>query len=429
MLDNTVIFDTMYEIVSGFFKFFNGRVIMVRLLNCKITLLGLVLFLSAGAFSYWSEPIFHPELNSFDPPSSASSQCISSDSMSIFYSREIDPGVFASRRIFEARRNVPDGPFIQSRQLMELNNNEYTSDPWISKDGLRLYYVQIQYSNDLDRPVRFLKMATRNDYDSDWELYHVYSELSMPPLGNVCSQISLTADELTILWYSKDSEGLVSPKIMTASRPSMLHGFSDFSEVAELSDLSLIKPFISPDGLSVYFSIPDTGGQSLWMGSRPDMDSPFGNFEPLDEINQYGIATAHPCISWDGQSLYYFQRQGEPGDPESSGVFVSHWLEHPFDAAVKNLNEAIGMKTRAAEMVDIAMEKETHALDILTSLGPEQIPQHLTAKQLREVRIQIQNALQRQVIARDNLYRSLMYLNNAMIGLLPPVVPAAPPGS
>ena len=389
----------------------------------KVSLFFCISFLSCSiiSFSYWAEPVLLSELNGVNPPVSAGAPCIASDGMSIFFSRKTTPGVFSSTMIFEAWKDDADGLFVNSKALTELYNGDFISDPWISEDGLRLYYVEIEYSSVLRRHARLLKMATREDIGLDWRTIRSHPELCLRPLGNICSCVSLTADELTILWYSRDSEGLVPSKVMVASRPSIDHDFSDIQEVPELNDFNALCPYLSADGLMVYFSrINPDGFYDLWQGSRASLDEPFGDFAAVEALNQPTTHSLNPCVSPDGQSLY-FVYGGPDIDIADKGIYVSHWIDPPFDIAVRNLDEAIALKEQATEMVDLAMEKEAQALEILASLPPEQTPDHLTAEQIHEARIHIMQALRRQVVARDNLRRGLVYLNSALLGILPPV--------
>jgi len=65
-------------------------------------------------------------------------------------------------------------------------------------------------------------------------------------------------------------------------------------------------------------------------------------------------------------------------------------------------------------------------LEILSALPPEEVPEHITDAALHQVMINISQALQRQTIAADNLHRGLMYLNQALLPLLPPIVIEVP---
>ncbi|HOK94517.1 MAG TPA: hypothetical protein PK052_03130 [Anaerohalosphaeraceae bacterium] len=81
-----------------------------------------------------------------------------------------------------------------------------------------------------------------------------------------------------------------------------------------------------------------------WLGHRGSLDAPFGNFEPLEEINKTGIG-ADVCPAWNGQTLFYFQRQGEAGDLNATGIFVSHWVDDSYTDALVVLGRAV-MKKR-----------------------------------------------------------------------------------
>jgi len=377
--------------------------------------LSLSLAVSAVAVAQWSEPELLIELNDFENGHAAENPSISSDELSLYFLR-------GRKYQMEATRENKDAPFTSERIVSELGySGRHMFRPWVSKDHLSMYYSESVTENGKYGGFDTLKMALRDSTSDLWMAVKMFSDIHVR--GSADKRPSLTDDGCTMMWISDryQPERHIY-KIWVANRPTIQHEFSNVTTVTELNDIGAIVPFLSPDGLVVYFSIRDGGGAYyLWMGSRPDMVSPFGDFEPIDGINQYGITTYSPCISSDGKTLYFFQRQGDPSDLERMGIFVSHWVDHPFDAAVNNLDEAIVLKTEAAEMIDAAMEKETQALEILAALPPEQTPEHLTRKQLHQARIDIMQALQRQVVSRDNLRRGLVYLNNALLGILPPV--------
>jgi len=122
--------------------------------------------------------------------------------------------------LYSATRMSPDAPFGVAMPLAEINTSDGRANySWVSPDNLRLYYYT--YTNR-----HIIKMSTRISVDDAWSAGVSIAELNS--LGGVANP-SLTPDELTIVFTGTNVSG----------------------------------------GL---------GGYDIWMGTRTDTASSFGNW-------------------------------------------------------------------------------------------------------------------------------------------------------
>ena len=185
----------------------------------------------------WSEPQLLAELN--DGTNIASLPCLSSDGLSIYLARNI-PGLGYSC-IVEASRPVPEGPFTTERVLTELmTTGLHVQSPWISEDGLRLYYKEAQPAGP-----ELLRMAERAFVTDLWTpAVKTFYELHEDDKG--VTEASLTSDELTIFFQSNGripSVGLSD--IYMATRSSTEEPFTNVTNVTEDLSAMALKGFIS----------------------------------------------------------------------------------------------------------------------------------------------------------------------------------------
>ena len=372
--------------------------------------------LSFFSFAKWSEPVFLSELNDNVAMQPATHPGISSDGLSLFFMRQLSSvGGFY---IFNAQRQTVDAPFLNQTMLTNLavSPGSYIANPRISKDGLRLYYVEARYYRS--KWQNLICMATRSTPLSNWSFSRMFTELHSIERD---SSPSLTDDELTIMWMVSDPTVTTKTTIYTATRASRTSSFGNIREAAELTALQAQEPHMSANGLSVYFVLPNTMGYyQLWKGTRDFLNMPFGNFEPLDEINQPDMNFRNPCISPDEKVLYFYR--GAPWmEVSEKGIFVSDWLTN-YEVAVINLLEAIELKRQAEELVNLAIEKETAAMEALSQLKQGDLPAGVKLQDVRMARIGLLQAIQRQIIARMNIASSLALLNKSLNRIMPPPV-------
>lgn len=226
----------------------------------------------------WSDPELLEQLNT--QYKKANSPSVSRDGLEIYYNRNDPDDGYG--RIFVSTRESVDQPFGNERKLTELitaENDGYIIHPWLSADGLRLYYSEYTISNG-----GVFRMAQRPDLQSPWTPVESYPELQYGPATGAFP--SLTEDELAIFWQD-DRPGSESGKdIWMATRYDVNEVFSNIVNLSEL-DLSTSDeaPCVMPDGLTLYFISKDRGAdidKNIYKAVRPNTQSSFGNVEKIE---------------------------------------------------------------------------------------------------------------------------------------------------
>lgn len=381
----------------------------------RLVVLLVTLNLSVFSVAKWSEPVFLSELNDEVMMQTAVQPGISSDGLSLFFVRQM-PSYAPPYFIVEAQREGTETPFLSQTVLTYLGQNRgsYIASPRVSQDGLRLYYVEaISYKNKWQN---LICMATRRTPLDSWSHSRIFTELHSIERD---SSPSLTGDELTIMWLVSDPTVTSETRIYTATRSSRASSFGNIREVVELNVLQAQDPFMTANGLSVYFVLPnDEGYFQLWRGTRDSLDGPFGNFARLDDINQPDMNFRNPCVSPDEEALYFYR--GAPWmDASEKGIYVSDWLSN-YEVAVINLLEAKDLKQQAQELINLAIEKETEAVKALSLVKPDELPAGVKMQDVRLARVGVLQAVQRQVIARMNINAGLELLNKVLLRIMPP---------
>jgi len=366
-----------------------------------------VLFMCVSVYSAWTEPIHLSELNTIDDMGNiqvATKPNISSDGLFIFFVRQVP---FKSEKyyVFEANRDSQDDIFGSPRILNELGSRgNYIASPWISYNGLRLYYAQVEYYQGNWH--RFIRMATRENLNSPQ--FSVAKKFTEIHPYTVDTSPSLTTDELNILWNAYNSGVIVT---YSASRSSINDSFSNILPVTELDEIGAVDPYMSADGLSVYFTIAgDNGLSNIWKGGRDSLDAPFGEFKCLsDVVNLDGIYNSFPCISPDGSTLY-FNRGHRDMEPSKKGIYVSYWVETPLETAVKNIRKAIVMKKMAIRKINASIAPETKAIHAMEEILKNRDLHISKRRDTMKSKMILEQGIKKQIMAKKELYAKIEIL-------------------
>lgn len=376
----------------------------------RLFILGLIVNLSLFSLAKWSEPVLLGELNDLTEVQPATEPGISADGLSLLFTRQIPSK--GGYYVIEAARETTESAFLDQTVLTNLGKKPggYIANPRLSQDGLRLYYVearvyQSKYQN-------LICMASRQTVQDNWSLSRIHTELHSIERD---SSPSLTADELTIMWMESDPDVTTETAVYMATRSSISSPFGNIRKVEELTEIQALDPFMSSNGLSVYFVLMNPEGYyQLWKGTRESFDMPFSDFEPLEDINQSDMNFRHPCCLPDESAIYFFC--GAPWLNQTyKGICVSYWVSDPYLVALMNLYEAKELKEKAKESIDKAIEREMEAAKALASIQKNDLPEGISPKDIRLARTNILHALQRQIIARMNLRASLEFINKALL--------------
>ena len=253
----------------------------------------------------WSEPVLLPELND-SQGNNAGLPNLSWDGLTMYFTR-YSPSLEMST-IVEATRPSPSGPFTSERVLSELNvvSNTGCVSSWISSDNLRLYYRE--RVSDTENQI---KMAQRDTVGDPWTPVHTFYELHEN--GYNGTAMSLTSDELTIVWTSA-RPGTGGSDLWMATRSSTAELFDNIRELTELNTVESDScPRISPDGLTIYFISSYRDGSTThdyYKATRSSLSEQFGNVERI-EIPGYETRWQYAFyITPDETKLYFTDNNG-----------------------------------------------------------------------------------------------------------------------
>ncbi|AMV20347.1 protein kinase domain-containing protein [Planctomyces sp. SH-PL14] len=159
----------------------------------------------------------------------------------------------------------------------EVNSNGHEGCPWLSTDGLRLYFhSQRDMAQDFD-----LVMASRSTTDGAFG-----TPVNLGAQVNTSSTEegpTLTADELTLIFFSR-RPGSRDHDLWQSERTSVTRRFGAPVNLGPPvnSDGSDVHPALSPDGLTLVYSTMRPGGPGvvdLHVATRRSRKEPFGSPE------------------------------------------------------------------------------------------------------------------------------------------------------
>jgi hypothetical protein len=256
-------------------------------------------------------------------------------------------------------------------------------------------------------------MAVRENIDSPWQTIRRYHELEIENYQTACS---LTADEKMIMYETAAFGGAGIKRIFTATRNSIEEPFSNLQERYELEAIDALGPTMTPDGLTVYFIKKNEADLSeAWVGHRDSLDAPFGDFRPLNDINQYAIGTGSwYSQSWNGQRMYVRQRWGEPEALAVKGIYVYHWVDPPEAKAGKNILRAIEQKQQILDQLAATIDMEIETLHILDWLQEPLDKSDPAYRAIHWTKVNIRKSLEKETNAQIEITKSITDLQNAI---------------
>lgn len=366
-----------------------------------VAVLGL-LALCGTALGWWTEPVPVSEVNT---EYTEKLPFLSYDGLTLYFAR-MGTDSFYYTRIYKATREEPYGPFTSVEEISELNySGGHVNSPWVSPDNLRMYYVRTEPGSKWR-----LKVSERTSVDELWPQGVNISELNV--LGHV-TRPRLTADELTIVFQSKDIPGgQGSNDIYIATRPDIDSTFDNVRNLTEVnSEFSDSDGFLSPDGLTLYFCSNRNGPSQLFRATRESLDEAFGNIEHL-EFFDTPLGTGSPAISADGTVLYFVTRNPEN---EKSDIWVSYCIEDPYELAIIRIEDAIAEKLEEIENIEATMENELAAVDALDELLESGELSDSEQKDVEKARKKILSTLKEKEKCIKKLEKDIKELQDALV--------------
>ncbi|MBN1506199.1 MAG: PD40 domain-containing protein [Sedimentisphaerales bacterium] len=299
-----------------------------------LTVCALVPVVSAG----WTEPERVTEVNLEN--AEEWSPFLSFDGRTLYFTRVRSPQSYYGR-IYQATRAAPDGLFTAVEQVPgPLNTlSGHVVCEWVSPDDLRMYYhseVEGTFS---------LMVSERQSVDDAWPWGRGIDELNS--LGRRLQMPRLTADECVVVFAASDIVGGRGDyDLWMADRPDRLSPFGNVTNLTSLDTASgETGPYLSPDGLHLYFSANPTGLYQLFVAERRSRREPFGEPVHLPCFDTPGGNSFHPCLASDG-SVFYFVSMGQ--DRATADIMVSYYAPDYFVDVVNGMDENDGLSPRAA---------------------------------------------------------------------------------
>lgn len=238
-----------------------------------------------------------------------SSPSLSSDGLTLYLGSRAtgDEDIYMSTRTDRGTKLSPAIP------VSELNTDGDDGTPWISADGLELFFYSDRSGTMGGKD---LMQASRTSVDQpfgdpQWMENVNSSGDDYGPL--------LSPDGLELFFSSNRSDGLGEyyPDLWVARRGSLGEDFSAPRHLTELNTLFREDgAALSPDGLTLYFasSRPDNTNTDIWFASRPSVEEPFGAVEAFTEANSE-FPEIDPYLSWDGwEFLFGSNRADDEGE-------------------------------------------------------------------------------------------------------------------
>jgi len=258
---------------------------------------------------------------------------LSFDGRTLYFSREYEAGGYFAR-MFQATRPSLSCPFGVVTEIASLTDSRgHVTCPWVSADNLRMYY----YSTS--GMTRWLRMSQRGTADAPWPPGAYVSELNA--LGSVANP-TLTEDELTIVfsgyWLSG---GRGEWDLWMATRPNRYSRFGNVKNLWMLNTVSSdMHPSITPDGLTLYFASNRNDRFQIFRACRDSRDSQFGRVEHVATLDTAEGYSAYPSISADGTTLYF----GSQRDGSSMDIWFARFGPAYFVDAVHGNDSYDGMR-------------------------------------------------------------------------------------
>lgn len=177
----------------------------------------------------------------------------------------------SSQDMFMMRRSDPSAPWGQLENLRTVNSNTHDHAPYLTSDGLTLYFCSGQQGSYGGHDVW---SASRKSTDSP------FGEIkNLGPVVNTFineADLFLAADDRTLLFIRAQNVGPIPACVLQLAVPDGRGGYQ--VEALDLPMRSQVyDPCVSADGSTMWFSWQGPsgqGGQDLWQMQRVPKDSP-----------------------------------------------------------------------------------------------------------------------------------------------------------
>lgn len=210
--------------------------------------------------------------------------------------------------LFVAQRAGDAASFLPSEPLVTLNTSSSEGTPFVTADGLSLYFYATRPGGPGDRD---LWHATRSAAADAFEDPSLVAGANAERYDHLPW---LSLDELTLVYTSLRDDGVGQSDIWMATRPSKDVPFINHALLPGINTEAREDAVaFSPDGLTVLFSTDrESGGDlDIWQATRSSVEQEFGNAMALPTLNSVAEDT-NLTLTSDGRHLYFSSgRSGE----------------------------------------------------------------------------------------------------------------------
>lgn len=212
-----------------------------------------------------------------------------------------DEDLFRATNTGNGARNFED---VTALEALNTGGNEGT--PFLSSDGLTLYFYATRPGGPGDRDLWF---ATRTNTSDDFAEPHQLLGVN----GESYDHLPwLSDDELTIYYTTEREGGLGRSDVWMATRLTKSDAFDGHQLVPGInSDSREDAIAFSADRLTAYFTTDraSDGDLDIWQATRASSDADFADPQAIDGLNSSAEDT-NLALTGDGTRLYFSSGRG-----------------------------------------------------------------------------------------------------------------------
>jgi hypothetical protein len=280
--------------------------------SCCLSTLICMLILGQNAWAdfVYNEPVKVPNVNSVFHDAGVG---ISADGLELYFHSLRSHGPIGGKGdIWVSRRSTPNEPWSDPVMLdPPVNSNGPEFDPCLSADGLELYLSDgwPDYYGFQPKPGGYgggdLWVSRRASKDDLWGEVE-----NLGPVVNTVSaedNPSISADGLSLYFRSNRSGGYGASDLYVTTRQSKAAPWEPAVNLGQAINSSNWEstPFISPDGLSLFYANGEAF-TDIWVNQRASIGEPWGEPKNFAPVNQTGAA--YSLLFAPGGTTLYFSR-------------------------------------------------------------------------------------------------------------------------
>ena len=266
-----------------------------------------------GNFTFGTPTNLGPIVNS---SSYDSDMCISNDGLSLYFTSN-RPGGSGSYDVWVTTRETVQDPWGEAVNLgPTVNSSDWDHTPFISADGLTLYFSSNRPGGSGHVDIWF---TTRTTVSDPWG-----TPENLGPAINSSdadAAVNISLDGLSLFFNSTRSGGHGAQDLWVSTRLTLSDPWGEpvnLGPTVNSSDWDYV-PALSTDGLSLFFCSykrpGGSGNDDIWLTTRETKDDPWGEPTNLGPAINTQSGEAAPSISADGSALYFgSNRSGGSGN-------------------------------------------------------------------------------------------------------------------